>query len=381
MTPAARAEAAIQILDRILTGEPAEASLLRWSRSSRFAGSGDRAAVRDLVFDCLRRRDSRALRGGALSGRGLILGMLREEGVDPAAIFSGQGHAPAALSAAELATGRAPDPTEALDLPGWVRPAWQEALGNMAEPVAQAMRERAPVWLRANTLRAGPEQAAAALAGDGITVQPCADLPTALRVEEGARRVSASAAYRDGLVELQDLSPQLACAALPDAATVLDYCAGGGGKALALAARGSRVTAHDADPRRMSDLPARATRAGARIRLARTEELRAGFDMVVTDVPCSGSGTWRRTPDAKWRMQPADLQQLLQVQARILRQAAGFVLPQGHLAYMTCSVLAAENGDQIRGFLAQGGFALIDERLFTPMNASDGFYLAVMRRC
>lgn len=381
MTPAARAEAAIQILDRILTGEPAEASLLRWSRASRYAGSGDRAAVRDLVFDSLRRRDTRAARGGALSGRGLILGMLREEGADPAAIFSGQGHAPALLSEPEIGAGRAPDATEALDLPVWLQAAWREALGDLAEPVALAMRERAPVWLRANTLRATPQQAIAALAADGIKVQPCADLATALRVCDGARRIAASAAYRDGLVELQDLSPQLACAALPNAKTVLDYCAGGGGKALALAARGSRVTAHDADPRRMSDLPARAARAGARIRLARSDELRAGFDMVVADVPCSGSGTWRRTPDAKWRLQPDELQKLLEVQARILRQAAAFVTPQGHLAYMTCSVLGAENGDQIRDFLADGAFALIDERRFTPMNASDGFYLALMRRC
>lgn len=381
MTPAARAEAAIQILDRILTGEPAEASLLRWSRASRYAGSGDRAAVRDLVFDSLRRRDSRAARGGALSGRGLILGLLREEGADPATIFTGEGHAPARLSAAELVAGRVPDAAEALDLPLWLQPVWRDSLGDQAEPLARAMQERAPVWLRANSLRATSQQAIAALAADGIAVQPCASLPSALRVQDGARRIAASAAYRDGLVELQDLSPQLACAALPDAGTVLDYCAGGGGKALALAARGSRVTAHDADPRRMSDLPARAARAGARIRLARSDELRAGFDMVVTDVPCSGSGTWRRTPDAKWRLQPNDLAQLLQVQARILRQAAGLVAAEGHLAYMTCSVLRAENGDQIRSFLAQGGFALIEEHRFTPLNASDGFYLALMRRC
>lgn len=381
MTPAARAQAAIQILDRILAGEPAEAGLLRWSRASRYAGSGDRAAVRDLVFDSLRRRNSRAALGGAMTGRGLILGMLREERRDPGLLFSGEGHAPARLSESELLAGRTPSADEALDLPDWLLPLWRGSLSDQAGPIAAAMRDRAPVWLRANSLRASPAQAIAALAADGIVARPHATLATALRVEEGARRLVAASAYRDGLVELQDLSPQLACAALPQAGRVLDYCAGGGGKALALAARGSDVTAHDADPQRMSDLPARAARAGVRIRLAQTRELRGGFDLVLTDVPCSGSGTWRRTPDAKWRLQPADLQRILEVQAQILQHASVLVAPGGWLTYMTCSLLDAENGGQIRGFLASDGFALVDERRFTPLDASDGFYLAVMRRC
>ena len=382
MTPAARVQAAITILDRILDGDPAEQALLRWSRASRFAGSGDRAALRDLVFDSLRRRQSRGALGGAMTGRGLMLGMCRDEDIAPQSLFTGIGHAPAALSAQELAAGMPPDAVAALDLPEWIVPAWDEALGGIAAPVAMAMRERAPVWLRVNTLRASPAQAASVLAAEQIATDPHPDLPTALRVRDGARRLAASAAYRDGLVELQDLSPQLACSLLPAQGSLLDYCAGGGGKALALAARGlAPVTAHDVDAGRMSDLPARAARAGARIAIAAPGQVSGRFDLVVADVPCSGSGTWRRTPDAKWRLTSADLARLVQLQARILDQTAALVAPGGALAYMTCSLLRAENQSQTDAFLLRHpGFQQQEQRLFTPLDASDGFYLCLLRR-
>lgn len=382
MTPAARVDAATTILDQILAGQPAEAALLRWSRASRFAGSGDRAAVRDLVFDSLRRLRSRAALGGVRSGRGLMLGLCREEGIDPDTIFTGDRHAPPALSDAERAGGQAPDAEAALDLPGWILPAWRAALGPDAEAVALAMRDRAPVWLRVNLHRAESGAAVAALAGEGIAAEPHAELPSALRVTDGARRLAGSRAYRDGLVELQDLSPQMACALLPPRGSLLDFCAGGGGKALALAARGAGpVTAHDIDAGRMADLPARAGRAGLRIRIAAPGKVAGQYDTVVADVPCSGSGTWRRTPDAKWRLTPEDLQRLLALQARILDQAAGFVAPGGRLAYMTCSVLAAENEDQRTAFLARNPqFDEILQRRYSPLTASDGFYLALMRR-
>ena len=382
MTPAARVQAAITILDRILDGDPAEQTLLRWSRASRFAGSGDRAAVRDLVFDSLRRRQSRAALGGALNGRGLMLGMCRDDGIDPQSLFTGMGHAPDVLSAQELAAGMSPDPASALDLPEWIMPAWDEALAEIAAPVAMAMRERAPVWLRVNMLRASPAEAATALASEQIETAAHPDLPTALSVQAGARRLAASSAYRDGLVELQDLSPQLACELLPAQGSLLDYCAGGGGKALALAARGlAPVTAHDIDAGRMSDLPARAARAGARIAIAAPGQVSGRFDLVVADVPCSGSGTWRRTPDAKWRLTSADLARLVQLQARILDQTAALVAPGGALAYMTCSLLRAENQSQTDAFLLRHpGFQQQEQRLFTPLDASDGFYLCLLRR-
>lgn len=379
MTPGARMSAAIEVLDAILAGRPAEQALLRWSRASRFAGSGDRAAVRDLVFAALRRRDTHAALGGALTGRGLMIGGLREAGHDPADLFTGQGHAPMPLQAGE-GTGSG---AGIRDLPDWLGPLWDRSLGRDADPVAEAMRHRAPVWLRVNPLKATPRAALAALAADAIIAEPDPRLETALRVLTNERRLSQGAAYREGLVELQDLSPQLACAELPVAAgmRILDYCAGGGGKTLALAGRAPDLTmvAHDADPARMADLPARARRAGARVQV--TAEPAGAFDLVVADVPCSGSGTWRRTPDSKWRLTPADLDRLTATQAEILRRAVRHVRPGGLLAYMTCSVLDVENGCQVDDFLRETpGLALASRHLWTPPEAGDGFFLAVLTR-
>ncbi|MBB1490335.1 MULTISPECIES: RsmB/NOP family class I SAM-dependent RNA methyltransferase [unclassified Paracoccus (in: a-proteobacteria)] len=379
MTPAARAAAAIQILDAILQGEPSEAQLTRWARASRFAGSGDRAAVRDIVYDTLRRRRSRAALGGADSGRGLVLGALRETGTNPDTIFTGEGHAPAPLTVAERAGGRAPTEAEVTDLPDWIAETMKADLGSGFVPVAAALRDRAPVWLRANLARTTAAEARQALAADGIAAEPDPRCGTALRATEGERRIQGSAAYREGLVELQDLSPQMACAALPIApgTTALDFCAGGGGKALALAARGARVTAWDAALGRMRDLPARAARAGVRVRIAEVPD--GLHDLVLTDVPCSGSGTWRRTPEAKWRLTPADLDRLAETQAAILDRAARHVRPGGMLAYMTCSLFARENEDQVARFLeTHPDFTLRRAATLTPISASDGFFHALL---
>lgn len=380
MTPGARIAAAIEVLDRILAGDPAEAALLRWSRASRFAGSGDRAAVRDLVFGALRQRNTLAALGGALTGRGLMIGLARAEGRDPRALFTGAGHAPAPLTEAEASHTAAPLGALA-DLPEWLHPAWQASLDERAEAVAARMAQRAPVWLRANLARGPREAAAAALARDGVLTEP-GEGTASLRVTRGERRLAASSAYREGLVELQDLSPQLACEALPlgPGMRVLDYCAGGGGKVLALAARqpGAIFFAHDAAPQRLKDLNARAARAGARVSIL--PRVTGRFDLVVADVPCSGSGTWRRSPDARWRMTPRDLDRLRATQAQILRDAAGRVVPGGHLAYMTCSLLDDENNSQVSGLISERPeFHVVTQRLWTPLEAGDGFFLSLLR--
>lgn len=379
MTPGARIAAAIEVLDGVLAGMPAERALLRWSRGSRYAGSADRAAVRDLVFTALRRRDSHAALGGGLTGRGLMIGALREAGQDPAILFSGMTHGPSPLLPSE--TGAPKQDID--DLPGWLRPLWNRSLGPDAVAVAEAMRDRAAVWLRVNSRKATSRTALAALADEGIDALPHPRLDTALQVRSGERRVSQSRAYREGLVELQDLSPQMACAELPirEGMRILDFCAGGGGKSLALAGRAPDLTlvAHDAEPARMADLPARARRAGARITLATTPS--GVHDLVLADVPCSGSGTWRRSPDSKWRLTAGDLDRLAGLQSAILRHAARHVAPGGVLAYMTCSLLEAENDGRIDAFLREtADFAPLSRRLWTPLDASDGFYLAVMRR-
>ena len=386
MTPGARAAAAIAVLDRWLAGTPAEQALVNWARSSRYAGSGDRAAVRDLVFQAIRCRRSHAALGGAETGRGLILGGLRARGDDPATLFTGEGHAPAPLSPAETTAGRVPEGAEALDCPEWLWPLMQASLGAQAVPVLAAGQARAEVHLRLNTLRATAAEATESLLRDGIKIAPHPLADTAFLVTEGARRVAQSTAYQTGMVELQDAASQAVVAALPlvPGMRALDFCAGGGGKALAMAARlRGPVAVHDADPARLRDLPERARRAAADLPIVSPEKVdRSGlYDLILTDVPCSGSGSWRRAPEGKWALTPARLEVLKRLQDSILTRAAALVAPGGVLAYATCSVLTVENSARVQAFLAATpGWQLESERLFTPLDGGDGFFVAILRQ-
>lgn len=386
MTPAARDAAAIAILDRWLAGEPAEAALTRWARGARYAGSSDREAVRDTVFTAIRRaRSSRALGGGA-DGRALLLGLARATGAPPPG-WTGEGHAPAPLTAPEAARLAAPAPplprAEALDIPDWLLPQFDASLGPEASPVLEILRSRAPVFLRAHAALTTPDAAIAALAAEGIAARRHPLAPWALEVGEGARRLRGSAALRDGLVEPQDAASQAVvadfAAALPAGGRVLDYCAGGGGKALALAALGFKVTAHDADPGRMRDLPARAVRAGTPVAI--TPAPPGLWPAVLADAPCSGSGSWRRAPAGKWALTPARLAELGRIQAAILDRCAGLVAPGGVLGYATCSVLQGENHAVTAAFLARHrDWRAGAVRQWTPMDGGDGFFLALLLR-
>ena len=393
MTPAARIASAIGILDRILAGAPAEQALTTWARVSRYAGSSDRAAVRDHVFDALRcLRSYTALAGAAdPSGRALMIGALRAAGRDPSEGFTGMTHAAESLSAAEQATLAAAPALAALplavrcDCPDWLIGLLGVALGDSLEPVMAAQRLRAPVFLRVNLRRISRAAAAARLAAEGISAQahPLAD--AALEVIKNSSKIKYVPSFLEGLVELQDAASQAAVErlSLRDGLRVLDYCAGGGGKALAVAARAEcDMTAHDAAPDRMRDLAPRAARAGVRIRLADRATLKnERFDLVLVDAPCSGSGTWRRTPEAKWRLTPERLRDLMALQDEILDQAAGHVRPGGHLAFMTCSLLTIENEDRVAAFLGRHVEFRRDSCCrFSPLQGGDGFFVAVLVR-
>lgn len=382
MTPAARLSAAMQVLDAVLSGQAVEPALATWGRAHRFAGSADRAALRDLVFDALRCRRSHAARGGGLTGRGLVLGGQRAAGADVDALFTGLGHAPAPVDAADAP--RDATPLEALDCPDWLAPSLQASLGATFAPVMRALQHRAPVFLRVNARRSTREAAIAALAVEEITAEPHPLAAHALRVTGNARKIQSSRAYLTGLVELQDAASQAVVQALPlrDGQRVLDYCAGGGGKTLAMAAAADlALWAHDAHPARLRDLPARAERAGVRVTLPGSALAAQSFDLVLADVPCSGSGSWRRDPAGKWALTPARLAELLVVQAGILDATAPLVSPGGTLAYVTCSLLRDENEDQVAAFLRRApGWILSHERRFTPLDGGDGFYVAILTR-
>lgn len=385
MTPGARIAAAIDCLDAILAGTPAEKVLTRWARGARYAGSGDRAAVRDHVFSALRQRRSAAWVGGGETGRALMIGTLRLGGTDPAPLFAGEGHAPATLAPDEA--GRllddAPLPVRA-DLPDWF---WQRLVAEYGEEgalrIGLAQRERATPWLRVNIARTTREDAAATLAQDGVETEPHPSVCTALGVTAGLRRLRSARAFAEGLVEPQDAASQDAVLRLPFRRDmrILDFCAGGGGKALAMAAlTGEEVHAHDADPARMADIAPRAARAGAGIRILTDPVSAAPFDLVLVDAPCSGSGTWRRAPDAKWRLTEERLAELIALQARIAREAARLVAPGGWLVWMTCSVLEQENAAQMHSLVQEGGWRIDHMHDWLPDHWGDGFHLTLLRQ-
>lgn len=385
MTPGARVAAAIAVLDQIGSGAFAEQALTGWARASRFAGAKDRAAVRDHVFDVLRCR--RSLGDG--DGRTLMARLLQRDDVDLSHIFNGLGHAPNPLSEAEVAALALPlalSDAAACDLPDWLWPVWQGSLGADAEQAARVQQGRADVFLRVNQRRITTAGAVAALAQDGVTAQAHDAVDGCLRVLDNPRRIRTAGAYLTGLVELQDAASQRAVQMVPVAAgaRVLDYCAGGGGKALAFADRhGTDIFAHDIAPARMADLPDRAARAGVVITRLAPDQVadHAPYDVVFCDAPCSGSGTWRRSPDAKWRLTRDRLDALCAIQNDVIARAATLVAPQGLLAYATCSVLQDENDAVVTQFLHSNpawSVTLRDQRL--PGPDGDGFFLSVLSR-
>jgi len=391
MTPTARLSAAITLLDQILAGDPAERALTRWARASRFAGSKDRAGVRDIVFDVLRRKRSLAHVAGEMTGRGLVLAQQFGNGAALDELFGDFRFAPAALSDAEKIQlsnpVAAPNPVS-FDYPDFLDSELKRSLGGDLCKIMKSMQSRAPVDLRVNTLKTTVEEAQNYLARDLIFTEVIAGLEGALRITENPRKLNGSLAYKYGFVELQDVSSQLV-SKLSGAApgmNVLDYCAGGGGKTLALAAEmqgQGQIYAHDANPLRMKDLPERARRAGADIQVISPDHIDSSpkCDLVLVDAPCSGSGAWRRNPDSKWRLTERRLEELVILQREILQKARARVDRNGALAYATCSLFAQENEDQIVWFLRENkGWDVSLQRSLSPLTGGDGFFISVLNR-
>lgn len=433
MRDGGKIQAAIEVLADILRRRtPVKEAVRDWGKKSRFAGARDRAWISGLVLDALRRRNSIAHAMESDEPRALVLGALKYAwGWDLRTVEAAlrDAHAPPQLTGAERETLlMAPNPAAPVhvqgDFPEWLTPHMIRAFGADAVAEGMAMAVRAPVDLRVNTLKTDPEKAGRAL--EGVKARPMPELVNGFRVPladsvERGESVEAIPAYSKGWVEVQDMGSQIAAAASCAAPgeQVLDYCAGGGGKTIAMAAmmqnRG-QIFAHDVDGRRLSALIPRIDRAGIRnVQLrhprenASLDDLDLKMDLVMIDAPCTGAGTWRRKPDAKWRLQPNALDKRRSDQAVILRQACNYVRPGGRLVYVTCSFLMEENEDQVASFLAdrpdfvaedaaeacirshqltQAGAALVARRRLpdlsvrlTPRTAgSDGFFIAVMRR-
>ncbi|MBN9048052.1 MAG: RsmB/NOP family class I SAM-dependent RNA methyltransferase [Rhizobiales bacterium] len=385
MTPAARLAAAIEVLTTIETDrKPAADTLKQWGTAHRFAGSGDRAAIAGLVYDALRRKASSAFLMGEDTPRAIALGMLvRERGldVDTVARFAdGSRHAPAVLNdderrrieAASLAGAPA---WVAGDYPQWLDDKLADSFGDERVAEGEALASRAPLDLRVNVLKAKRDQVLADLSDLNAAPTPWSSWGLRIPLAADARSpgIHAEPAFIKGGIEIQDEGSQIAAllSAAKPGEQVLDLCAGAGGKTLALAAmldnRG-RLSATDSDKRRLAPIYERLERAGAQCVEVLTPKrdggelgpLKGRCDLVLIDAPCSGTGAWRRNPDAKWRMRPGALEQRVKQQAEVLDRAVMALKPGGRIAYITCSVLEAENGAQVRAFLdRQAGFAVV----------------------
>lgn len=389
MTPAARLQAAVEILDLVIDaareqGAPADAIVTRYFKTRRYAGSKDRRAVRELVFRAIRRSGERPE-----NGRAAIVGLAEDqpEMLDlfgqprgPEGLVDGEPMSPAGL------------------IPKWLVP---ELSPLVAPDEWPALLERAPVDLRVNVGRTSREQMLGKFPGG----EPTRLSPWGIRLPPDSR-VDDSEPVRSGLVEVQDEGSQLialACAPEPGQ-RILDLCAGAGGKALALAAAAPAATilATDSNRSRLSKLPPRAERAGAAVEtrllnppreLAELEDWRGSTDLVLVDAPCSGSGTWRRNPEGRWRLTPERLDRLVEAQERLLGIAAELVRPGGRLVYAVCSLLVREGAGQIRSFLGAGSDWTAQDvsglggrsdgagLLLTPgHDATDGFFIARLRK-
>ncbi len=394
MTPGARVAAAIECLDLIAAaaregGAAADTVVARYFAARRYAGSKDRRAVRDLVFDVVR-----SIGDCPASGRGALIGYARANAPDLLALFGTDGHAPAALMPGE------PESTPSL-APAWLLDRLRGRFGDDTIRQATALLGRAPLDLRVNTLRARRDDVVI----DGAVPTPFA--PDGLRTTQPLD-VASHPAFRAGLIEVQDEGSQLAVAAAGavPGMTAVDLCAGAGGKTLALAAamaNAGRLVAADTDRGRLGRMAPRLDRAGVTIverrlldpghEAAALADLNSAADLVVIDAPCSGTGTWRRNPEARWRMTPTRLDRLIAAQARLLDLGAALVRPGGALLYIVCSVLPDEGERQSQAFLSRHsdfcrqefrnplGDAAVNHLVVTPGDQGcDGFFIARMTR-
>jgi 16S rRNA (cytosine967-C5)-methyltransferase len=430
MTPAARLSAAIELIDAIDKERvPAAKALKEWGTAHRYAGSGDRAAISGLIWDVLRRRASSAWIMDDDTPRARVLGMLKvERGLDVetiAALCDGGRFAPEPLSDTERAAltsrtlNEAPAPV-AGDYPEWLDGYLAQVFGDDRVTEATAMASRAPLDLRVNTLKAKREKMLPSLAHLGAA--PTRWSPIGLRIELGADArnpgIHAEEDFIKGAIEVQDEGSQLATllSGAKPGEQVIDLCAGAGGKTLALAAMmqgKGRLIATDHDKRQLAPIYERLSRAGVHNCDVRTPKGPNdtlsdihGADLVLIDAPCTGTGTWRRNPDAKWRMRPGALEVRLKDQIAVLDRGADLVKPGGRIAYITCSVLPQENAEQISAFTtrhpqftvvpsAQTMSVLWDKAedfaaatlqsaeglLMTPRRTgTDGFFVSVLKR-
>ena len=433
MRDGGRIAAAIDVLGDVLNRhQPVKSAARDWGKRARYAGSKDRAWVSGLVLDALRKKNSITHAMGSDEPRALVLGALSFAwGWDIMKIDTAmdEQHAPSKLTLEErerlvMAPDVTAEPWVSGDYPEWMEPMMDRVFGEEKVVEAQAMAVRADVDIRVNTLKVDAEKAGGPMRSANAVASPLLKNAYHIPARDPSEReasLESIPAYSKGWVEVQDAGSQIAAAAAnaQPGDQVLDYCAGGGGKTLAMAAMmegKGQVHAYDIDGRRLSALIPRLKRSGAHnVQLVHPKEpealeaLKGQMDVVFVDAPCTGTGTWRRRPDAKWRLKDKQLEKRIEEQTEILEAASAFVKPGGKLVYATCSFLIEEDEDRVADFLSrhdsfqqvnaaeeviasdlltEEGAATVTAGCkggtsvrLTPRSAgTDGFFFAVMRK-
>jgi 16S rRNA (cytosine967-C5)-methyltransferase len=380
MTPEARLQAAIEILsDALQTNQPVDRFLKYWFSGRRFAGSKDRAAISEHVYGALRRRSEFAWRMQSEVPRAVLIGSLLNDGLGVKEIkdlFCRGKYGPSPLSKDECHALDNPPSSDQPDYvrggyPKWLEPELQRAFGKEAVPQMQAMLARAPVDMRVNSLRAERAELLIGLRSLKFDASQTPYSPLGIRIPtaKGLSALRHTQFFQTGAIEIQDESSQIAalvCGAKPGM-RVLDLAAGAGGKSLALAAimqNEGEIMACDSNAKRLAQLAPRARRAGVNIissRVLGKEKPQGKFDIVLVDAPCSGSGTWRRSPEMKWRLTEEKLKAFASLQSHLLERASSYVCGGGRLIFATCSILPKESTDRIAAFLSRvKGFEIED---------------------
>ena len=382
-------QSVIEILDTYLDEAKINFVLRKWAIKHRFAGSSDRRKIKDIIFDIIRQKKSCEHVGGGFSGRNLLIGYLKLKGTELSSVFDNSKFGPKELTIKEqninVDFSNLSNIYE-LDFPSWLIPILRRSLQSEFNNVVKALRNRSHVQLRVNLKKISRLNAIKKLKKNNIECEINKLCSTALNVLSGAQHILTSPCFENGFVELQDAGSQLVSELIEINYNdkVLDMCAGAGGKSLAIscgAEQDATYFAWDVNFDRMKDIDARSKRAGVKIEKVIKLSSKSFYNKIIIDAPCSGSGSWRRDPEGKWRLDEDILENYVKTQKELILKGLKLLAPRGQILYITCSILDIENGKLIDDLISSVlSLRLVRSISLVPSSKSDGFYGAVLEK-
>ena len=382
-------QSVIEILDTYLDEAKINFVLRKWAIKHRFAGSSDRRKIKDIIFDIIRQKKSCEHVGGGFSGRNLLIGYLKLKGTELSSVFDNSKFGPKELTIKEqninVDFSNLSNIYE-LDFPSWLIPILRRSLQSEFNNVVKALRNRSNVQLRVNLKKISRLNAIKKLKKNNIECEINELCSTALNVLSGAQHILTSPCFENGFVELQDAGSQLVSELIEINYNdkVLDMCAGAGGKSLAIscgAELDATYFAWDVNFDRMKDIDARSKRAGVKIEKVIKLSSKSFYNKIIIDAPCSGSGSWRRDPEGKWRLDEDILENYVKTQKELILKGLKLLAPRGQILYITCSILDIENGKLIDDLISSVlSLRLVRSISLVPSSKSDGFYGAVLEK-